>query len=225
MGEKTKRLMKRITPPFIYDPLQVYIKYIKFKEWQGPGEKDAAWYDKAFEFRDFLAGHYTLTEHFFIFSLIADRIMRSQVERILDIGCGAGQLACLLRDRGLKEYTGFDFSPKRIAQARKICPEFRFELADAFNTDLYQTVSYDGIVCSEFLEHVENDTGVLKKCPPGKRFYGTVPNYPLMNHVRYFKNVEEVAERYRPFFSTLSIDRLLRNPQGKVFYLLEGITA
>jgi len=225
MSGKAKRFFKSVIPPFIWEKSKLFRIYLKLKGWEEAGEKDAQWYDKALQCREILRAHYTGSPFFFLFSIMADRIIRSGISSVLDIGCGSAQIAPLLHDRGLEEYVGFDFSPKRIEHAKKSCPGFRFEVADAFNTDLYQSVTYSAVICSEFLEHVEKDTEILKKIPPGKLFFGAVPNYPLKNHVRYFNSSEEVYERYKPFFSKLTIDWLLRNPGGKVLYLLEGTIA
>src|ERR1035441_5817280 len=51
-------------------------------------------------------------------------------ERILDVGCGPGQLTAQIAAAGA-EVTGIDSSPAMIAEARKNYPELRFELTDA----------------------------------------------------------------------------------------------
>jgi trans-aconitate 2-methyltransferase len=51
-------------------------------------------------------------------------------ERILDVGCGPGQLTAQIAAAGA-EVTGIDSSPAMIAEARKNYPNLRFELMDA----------------------------------------------------------------------------------------------
>jgi trans-aconitate 2-methyltransferase len=53
-----------------------------------------------------------------------------QGERILDVGCGPGQLTAQIADAGA-EVTGIDNSPAMLAEARKNYPGVRFELVDA----------------------------------------------------------------------------------------------
>ena len=65
---------------------------------------------------------------------------------VLDVGCGAGQLACFLRDNGLQNYHGLDFSIKRIEHARIICPEFSFSHEDAYTSQLFSDVDYDTVI-------------------------------------------------------------------------------
>jgi hypothetical protein len=129
-----------------------------------------------------------------------------------------------MRDRGIGAYHGFDFSPKRIDQARRICPEFTFSVQDATTTDLFTTVNYDTILCTEFLEHVEGDLAVLSRIKRGARFLGTVPNLPFTSHVRHFGSAGEVLDRYGNCLEDLRVDALLANPDGRVFFLLNGRT-
>jgi trans-aconitate methyltransferase len=51
-------------------------------------------------------------------------------ERILDLGCGTGQLTAQLAAAGA-EVTGLDQSPEMIAQAKANYPEIAFSIADA----------------------------------------------------------------------------------------------
>lgn len=153
----------------------------------------------------------------FVWTVIADRVLRAKVKSILEIGCGPGQLACLIRDKGILSYHGFDFSPRRIEQAKRVCPEFAFNLQDAFRTDLFETFDYDAVICTEFLEHVEKDVDVLKRIKSGVCFYGTVPNFPFTSHVRYFSDVDEVTSRYRQCFSELHVDTFWQMPAARLF--------
>ena len=143
----------------------------------------------------------------------------------MDIGCGPGQLAALLRDKGLPRYVGIDFSSERIVHARRVCPDFDFVLADAFETDLFHTHSYDAVVCTEFLEHTVHDTGLIDKIRPGTRFYGSVPSFPGRGHVRHFENTQEILDRYGQQLQNLSVDPHLANAKGKRYFLMEGIKA
>src|ERR1700761_5528421 len=51
-------------------------------------------------------------------------------EKILDLGCGPGQLTQRIAERGA-EVTGLDAAPKMIGQARQNYPHLRFVLEDA----------------------------------------------------------------------------------------------
>jgi 2-polyprenyl-3-methyl-5-hydroxy-6-metoxy-1,4-benzoquinol methylase len=137
------------------------------------------------------------------------------------MGCGAGHLARLLADQGVEHYTGFDFSAKRLEQARLVVPEFRFEIADAYTTDLFETVDYTIVVCTEFLEHLEGDLEILGRIHSGTRVLGTVPNYDAKAHLRYFHSQTEVDDRYGPLFTDLDVAQI-RNVGGGSEWLIDG---
>jgi SAM-dependent methyltransferase len=189
------------------------------------GEKNSEWYDASFENNPEWKLHYSKSEYYFLWAVIVDRMSRAGGKSVFEIGCGAGQLACLIRDHGVCQYTGFDFSAKRIARAREVCAEFRFSQEDAFTTNLFESTEYDSVVCTEFLEHVEDDIGVIRRIRSGSTFYGTVPNFPYTSHVRYFSSAEEVESRYRHLFSDMRVDTFVADDRGKTFFLIEGTRA
>ena len=156
-------------------------------------------------------------------SVIADSISQAGIVSVLDIGCGPGQFAALLRDRGLRRYLGIDFSPARIEQARKVCPELDFVEADVFETDLLRTHDYDAAVCLEFLEHVERDLEVIGSLRRGTRLYASVPDFGGPAHVRYFQSSDEVENRYGTELEALKVD-VHCGKRGQRFFLLEGVT-
>lgn len=141
---------------------------------------------------------------------------------ILDVGCGPGQVALLLRDRGVENYLGLDFSTARVEYAKIVCPQYEFVVADAFKTNLIESHDYGCALVMEFLEHVERDLDVLNRVPPGKLVLATVPNFSAAGHVRHFNSVGEVEDRYAPCLHSLQVDAILSNPQGRTYYILQG---
>lgn len=54
-------------------------------------------------------------------------------KKILDLGCGFGDLIGFLRDKDINcDYTGYDINPKLIEIARKKNPSYKFEVVDIF---------------------------------------------------------------------------------------------
>lgn len=191
---------------------------------EAAGEKSAEWYDKAFESADGYHLHYTKSPYYTAWTVIIDRLRASKAQAVLEIACGPGQLACAVWDSGLvRSYHGFDFSEKRIAAAKLACPGFAFEVADAFTTTAFEALAYDTVIATEFLEHVEEDLRVLDRIRPGTRFIGTVPNYPYVSHVRHFVDTKAVSERYADRFEDSTAAPIVRDQQGHVLFLIEGI--
>jgi SAM-dependent methyltransferase len=186
-------------------------------------EQSADFYDRSFLDHDHWKRHYTESHYYPVWAVLADRILRAGSESVLDIGCGPGQVAALLRDKGISRYLGIDFSTERIKQARSVCPEFEFLAADIFACDVLTTRTYDCVVCTEFLEHVDRDLEVLDLLRPGTRCLATVPNFGALQHVRFFRDVREVTRRYSEKFVDLRVDDHLATARGTRFFIMDGI--
>lgn len=219
-----RSIIKDISPPIILRGAKSLIRLIQEKKNShrimntlGP-----EWYDNLAE-DDLYRIHYTKSPYYFLWSVIADRALHAKIDSVLDIGCGSGQLASVLHDKGLKKYHGIDFSSKLIELAKRRKLGFDFTVADAFQTPLLETAQYDAVISTEFLEHVEGDIEIISRIRAGTTCYASVPNFPYLSHVRHFKSSDEVRERYAPFFDNFRVDAFIGNDRGKVYYLFEGI--
>jgi trans-aconitate methyltransferase len=122
-------------------------------------------------------------------------------QEVVDLGCGTGRFLELLSRNGhYAHLTGVDWSASALGEAADYfggtqAPTFlQQDLADwqpepnrAGNT-IY--------VCTEVLEHLEDDLGLVRRVPPGHRMLISVPNFDSQSHVRVFRNVGDVWERY-----------------------------
>ena len=190
-----------------------------------PGrEVSADWYDNAYAKSQSYHSHYSQSCYYFSWTVIADRLLRAGKPRVLEIGCGPGQMAAMLYDQGITEYVGLDFSPTAIKMATRNVPSFRFVVDDARNSKIYEEFDYDIVVCTEVLEHIEDDLIVVSRFLPDTRCICTVPNFPYDSHVRHFKNAGEVQRRYSIFFHQLEVRTLkgTRSPDEE-FFLLDGV--
>jgi SAM-dependent methyltransferase len=148
---------------------------------------------------------YPLSRYYPLWTVIADRIWRDRLRRVLEVGCGNGRLAALLLEHGVEQYVGFDFSPVFIRMARGVAPRARFVVEDARTSSIYTDFEHDVIVCTEVLEHIPDDLFVISRFPAGSRCLCTVPNFGADGHVRHFGNSREVAARYSPFFTGFDV--------------------
>lgn len=110
-------------------------------------------------------------------------------ERILDLGCGAGQLARAIADAGAN-VTGIDKSPEMIAQARTSYPDLDFQIGDAsaFSFD----VALDAVFSNAALHWVRDLEGVARSVSaalkPGGRFVAELGGHG---------NIQEIVDAIR----------------------------
>lgn len=184
------------------------------------GGAPADYYDEIYSGSDEYATHYAQSVYAPLWEAICSKL-RPQA-RVLEVGCGPAQLARMMFDRDLLgSYVGFDFSPTAIDLARKLLPGVRLEVADGRTTDLFTTVDYDTVICTEVFEHVADDLLVLRRVPEGVHVLATVPDFYDPSHVRWFKDAGEVRERYGSSFTELEVTTHDLGQDG-TFFLLSG---
>lgn len=119
--------------------------------------------------------------------------------KIIELGCGSGQVANMLFDNGYQFYEGVDFSIEAIRLAKQMNPEHKddFLCRDVFDYLEKKTFAEDEIIlCFEMLEHLNKDREVLEMIPKGHDLIISVPNFSSFNHVRVFENEAEIKYRY-----------------------------
>jgi 2-polyprenyl-3-methyl-5-hydroxy-6-metoxy-1,4-benzoquinol methylase len=101
--------------------------------------------------------------------------------RMLDVGCGRGQLGAAIRDLGWEVWG--------VEQSGEACPSARARLDQLIEADLHDQdrierelggAAFDGLVFSDVLEHVYDPRTVLESylrfLRPGGRLFVSVPN-------------------------------------------------
>ena len=167
--------------------------------------------------------HYTSDRfHYPLWAIIADRLVQMKAQSVLDLGCGPGAVASVLLDRGIPQYFGIDIRRRAVQQARLLCPTYSFVEADAFSTDLIDTYPYDTFLCTEFLEHVEDDRSILLRIRPGSHVLLSVPSFKAKRHMRIFSSADEVSRRYGPCLKEHEVVSVRANEAGARFFILEG---
>ena len=155
-------------------------------------EMKADYYDKVYKEEDKYRLHYKDLPYYPIFQVAVGMLSDIDNPQILELGCGTGQFAQMLWDKGYLCYKGIDFSEAAIGIATGKSPQV-FEVGDVFDA------SYEGfntVVVMEVLEHIENDLQLIGCIPEGMNVIFSVPNFADPSHVRRFGSKEEVEQRY-----------------------------
>lgn len=107
-------------------------------------------------------------------------------DEILEVGCGGGHILQLFPDSQL---TGLDVSSCMLEKACKNLTGYRVQLlkGEMHELDLADQ-SFDKVICSEVLEHVENPAGILSQIrrvlKPGGIAVLTLPNGNLIRQIQ-----------------------------------------
>ena len=85
----------------------------------------------------------------------------NNLEKILDVGCASGWFISQVNKKYHKASCfGIDIYDAAILYARKNYPKINFKVADA-NKIPYKEKTFDLVICTEVLEHVDNPKEVL----------------------------------------------------------------
>ena len=188
-----------------------------------PGEQAANYYDDVYAASKEYRLHYLQSRYYFVWTVLVDRVRQFGSKGILEIGCGSGQFAEMLRSYVDAPYTGLDFSQTAIDLAlEKEIANAEFVVDDARTCPIFETAQYDTVICTEVLEHIEDDLLVVSRVPVGTYCLFTVPDFPYTSHVRHFENCEQVEERYQRYLDNFDVYRLWRPEKPGSYYIFEG---
>jgi len=146
-------------------------------------------------------------KYFFSWKLCADFIEKNNIKLVVDIGCGPGHFPEVIKKYNKNynvKYIGIDFSKVAINISKKKFlndQNYDFIVSDALEIDYNDLVkNYDIkdvlFTSFEFMEHISFDLQLLNILPSNYKFCWSVPSYPFRGHVRWFKTVKEIKDRY-----------------------------
>ncbi len=96
-------------------------------------------------------------------SMIKNLLNKKKIKKIIDLGCGDGGIINAISKKYKdKKITGVDISPRRIKTLKQKFPKYDFYCKDVCSTKLKKS-SFDLIICTQVIEHIENDKKLLKE--------------------------------------------------------------
>jgi 2-polyprenyl-3-methyl-5-hydroxy-6-metoxy-1,4-benzoquinol methylase len=123
------------------------------------------------------------------------RLLRRESGRLLEVGCGSGQLVlALAASDQFAHLTGLDLSDVRITAARhalaaspQLTTRVAFEAVEADAPLPAPNGAFDAVLCCAVLEHVVDVFGLLRElarvCKVGGALLVTVPNVGYVKHL------------------------------------------
>lgn len=137
--------------------------------------------------------------------------------RVLDIGCGCGNLLLWLKQHGWETY-GIDISPKAVEVANKR----GLKVSHGELTDIkYEADFFDVIVVNQVLEHVHDPMGLLREIrrilkPKGLLIIGTpnIDSYESRIFGKFWSPYDIPRHLYH--FSLLQLEKMLEKTSFKI---------
>lgn len=131
-----------------------------------------------------------------------------QNTRILDIGCGGGELLRDLRDLGFFNVTGVDISEESISFCKKQNSNSAYVM-DANNLS-FSDNSFDVIIASDILEHIKDDEPALREWKRVLAIKGViilfVPAFMFL-----WSSHDEINHHYRRYTKNILKEKFIRN--------------
>ncbi|MGI3127515.1 methyltransferase domain-containing protein [Nitratireductor sp. PBL-C9] len=194
-------------------------------KWSGSrvasAEASADYYDEVYRQSEAYRQAAGETPYAAMWSRILQLLQAARTTHILDIGCGPGQFATFLNENWNGDYEGLDFSKVAIDQANSLSLPYKFYYGNALTSDALSFSTYDTVICTEVLEHIDEDIELLKRIRSNVYCLCSVPSFHAFGHVRYFTEAGEVVDRYSPLFTSIEIEEFPL-PSGAKIFLISG---
>lgn len=95
---------------------------------------------------------------------IMNKTSASSQSKILDIGCGTGHHVASLSGRSI-DIIGIDISPSMIKKAKENYPDYKFEVKDAANSQIFAPDTFTHVLCMYFtVYYIQNKAQFFENC-------------------------------------------------------------
>jgi 2-polyprenyl-3-methyl-5-hydroxy-6-metoxy-1,4-benzoquinol methylase len=132
----------------------------------------------------------TFSIEWYRYHMIADFpeiITADKQSKVLDLGCGTGQLLKVLEDLGYTNLSGIEYDKGQFEEAKKLVPHAELKQGDIFVYLKEMTQKYDMVFMVDVIEHIQKDdivallTLIQKVLAPGGKLFIRTPNadFPL----------------------------------------------
>jgi SAM-dependent methyltransferase len=124
---------------------------------------------------------------------IMNKTTASSQSKILDIGCGTGHHVAELSGRSI-DVLGIDISPSMIKKAKQNYPDYKFEVKDATNSQIFQQDTFTHILCMYFtIYYIQDKAQFFENC-----YNWLMPGGYLIVHLVDRKNFDPILPPGNP---------------------------
>lgn len=163
---------------------------------------------------DDLLADYLTPERLRFYDEIADSCITLHPKKIIDIGCGTGELLRRIVNRvPAVDVVGIDHAKSAVDRARNLVPSGRWYVADLYTFESER--DFDLVICTEVLEHLQRPEHAVERlarlCAVGGRLAVTVPDGAIDDyegHVNFW--TESEFEAFMSRFGRASVTRVDR---------------
>lgn len=157
------------------------------------------------------------------YDLIVRRIRADAPRRVLDWGCGYGQVSDLLWRAGL-DVTSFDYAPDAEPGIRPLerYPHLQAHFSDDPRHLPFGDASFDAVLSCGVLEHVQDPDASLEEIRRVLEPGGTLYVYKLPNRASYLEAIARRAGLY--YHGLLEHDRLYDPRSARELLARHGFT-
>lgn len=111
------------------------------------------------------------------------------IESVLDVGCGEGFTLEMLRKQKIgKKLVGIEYLDTAIKIGKKVHPKIEFKQGTIYELP-YKDKTFDLVICTEVLEHLEEPEKALKELVRVSKKYCviSVPNEPFFMSANFLR--------------------------------------